>query len=238
MPRKVRFNLIGIPQHIIQRGNNREACFYNQDDYEQYLHGLQIAADKFNCKIHAYVLMTNHVHILATPMNEHSVSEMMQSLGSRYVRYINKKYERTGTLWEGRFKSSLVDSDAYLLTCMRYIEMNPVRSKMVDHPGEYQWSSYSVNAQGKNSRLIEKHPLYRKLATTTEQQLKVYQEIFHDHLGDEIVSEIRDALNHELVIGRSYFKDKIDEITTRQTRMGQPGRPKVEESEGVYLVGY
>ena len=227
-----------MPQHIIQRGNNREPCFYDQADYSQYLHDLQIAAAKFACKIHAYVLMTNHVHILATPMDEYSVSEMMQSLGSRYVRYMNKKYNRTGTLWEGRFKSSLVDSDAYLLTCMHYIEMNPVRAKMVAHPGEYQWSSYSVNAQGDKNSLIEKHPLYLQLATETGQQLKAYREIFREHLDEDIVSEIREALNHELVIGRSYFKDKIDEITTRQTRMGIPGRPKVEESEGVYLLGY
>jgi len=238
MPRKTRFNLIGIPQHIIQRGNNREPCFYHQTDYLQYLHDLQLAAEKFDCRIHAYVLMTNHVHILATPMDEYSVSEMMQSLGSRYVRYINKKYNRTGTLWEGRFKSSLVDSDAYLLTCMRYIEMNPVRAKMVEHPGEYLWSSYGVNAQGEISNFIEKHPLYIQLAVEIEQQFKAYRNLFNEHLDETIISEIRDALNHELVIGRLYFKDKIDEITTRQTRLGIPGRPKVEESRGVYLVGY
>jgi len=139
MPRKPRFNLIGIPQHVIQRGNNREPCFYAVQDYRRYLDNLREVAEKYRCRIHAYVLMTNHVHILVTPMVEYGISQMMQALGRRYVYYINMTYKRTGTLWEGRFKASLIDSDAYLLTCMRYIELNPIRANMVSHPGEYQW---------------------------------------------------------------------------------------------------
>ena len=139
MPRKPRFNLIGIPQHVIQRGNNREPCFYAEQNYRRYLDDLREVAEKYRCRIHAYVLMTNHVHILVTPMVEYGISQMMQALGRRYVYYINMTYKRTGTLWEGRFKASLIDSDAYLLTCMRYIELNPIRANMVSHPGEYQW---------------------------------------------------------------------------------------------------
>ena len=126
MPRKPRFNLPGVPQHIIQRGNNREPCFYSIQDYQQYLEDLKTSALKYDCRIHAYVLMTNHVHLLITPMIENGISQMMQALGRRYVKYINATYNRTGTLWEGRYKASLIDSDMYLLTCMCYIELNPV----------------------------------------------------------------------------------------------------------------
>ena len=238
MPRKPRFNLIGIPQHVIQRGNNREPCFYAEEDYQRYLDDLKESAEKYDCRIHAYVLMTNHVHLLVTPMKESGISQMMQALGRRYVYYINKTYKRTGTLWEGRYKSSLIDSDNYLLTCMRYTELNPIRASMVNHPGEYKWSSYHANAQGDINSLIEEHPLYIELGASKEVRQENYRELFRHHMDNEILHEIRESLNHELVLGRSYFKDKIEEITQRQTRIGQPGRPRVEEEEGVYFVGY
>ena len=236
MPRKPRFNLIGVPQHVIQRGNNREPCFYAEEDYRRYLEDLHASAVKFDCRLHAYVLMTNHVHLLITPMAEHGVSNMMQALGRRYVCYINKTYRRTGTLWEGRYKSSLIDSDRYLLTCMRYIELNPIRADMVEHPGEYRWSSYSANAQGHSDPLIEEHPLYIEMGKTTEQRQTAYRELFRCHVDNETLHEIRDALNHELVLGRSYFKDRIEEITKRQARVGLPGRPRIEEEAGMYYV--
>ena len=238
MPRKPRFNLVGLPQHVIQRGNNREPCFFSDQDYRRYLEALEEVAGKYDCRIHSYVLMTNHVHMLITPMVDHGISQMMQALGRRYVSYVNKTYRRTGTLWEGRYKSCLIDSDRYLLTCMRYIELNPVRANMVSHPGEYLWSSYRINAQGEESSLIEQHPLYLELGSTLEARNVAYRELFRDHMSAEALHEIRDALNHELVLGRSYFKDKIEEMTKRQTRLGQPGRPRVEEEEAVYLVGY
>jgi len=128
MSRKPRFTLPGVPQHVIQRGHDREPCFYAEADYFRYRRELHEAADKNAALIHAYVLMTNHVHLLVTPGHTHSITHMMQDLGRKYVRYINYTYQRSGTLWEGRFKASLVDSEAYLLTCMRYIEMNPVRA--------------------------------------------------------------------------------------------------------------
>ncbi|MCW8962771.1 MAG: transposase [Gammaproteobacteria bacterium] len=236
MPRKPRFNLIGVPQHVIQRGNNREPCFYAEGDYRRYLEDLQQSAVKHDCRIHAYVLMTNHVHLLVTPMKSNGVSQMMQALGRRYVYYINKTYHRTGTLWEGRYKSSLVDSDQYLLTCMRYIELNPIRAAMVNHPGEYKWSSYAANAQGKTDPIIEAHPIYQGLGATTQECQAVYRELFRHHVDNDTLHEIRDALNHELVLGRSYFKDRIEEITNRQARMGQPGRPRIEEEAGTYYV--
>lgn len=236
MPRKPRFTLPGVPQHVIQRGNNREPCFLAESDYRHYLEDLQACAEKCECRIHAYVLMTNHVHLLVTPMQEQGIAEMMQALGRRYVYYINKTYRRTGTLWEGRYKASLIDSEAYLLTCMRYIELNPVRAEMVSHPGEYKWSSYGTNAQGRADALLSPHPLYTALGTTAAERQHAYRELFRHHLDNDLLHEIREALNHELVLGRSYFKDKIEAMTQRQTRLGVPGRPRVEEEAGVYYI--
>jgi len=235
MPRKPRFNLPGIPQHLVQRGNNREPCFYAEQDYQRYLFDLGEVSKKYSCHIHAYVLMTNHVHLLVTPLKEHSISEMMQALGRRYVYYFNKTYRRTGTLWEGRFKSSLVDSDRYLFQCMRYIELNPVRAGMVEHPGEYKWSSYQSNAQGVQDALIKPHPLYLELAQKNVERQYIYRELFRVHLDDEVLHDIRDSLNHELVLGRTYFKDRIEELTKRQVRPGQPGRPQIAEEQANYF---
>jgi putative transposase len=236
MVRKPRFNLPGIPQHVIQRSNNRAPCFLAEADYRRYLDDLYEAAQKFHCKIHAYVLMTNHVHLLVTPFKEHGISGMMQALGRRYVYYINKMYKRTDTLWEGRYKSCLIDSDEYLLTCMRYIELNPVRATMVAHPGEYQWSSYANKAYGLPDKLIVAHPIYNELSDTEEKHQQAYRELFRLHLGETAVHDIRSALNQELVLGRNYFKDKIEEMTQRQVRIAQAGRRKVEEESGVYVV--
>jgi putative transposase len=180
MPRKPRFDLPGIPQHVIQRGNNREPCFFTESDYNRYLDELAASAEKYQCRVHAYVLMTNHVHMLVTPMVKYGISQMMQALGRRYVYYMNKSYNRTGTLWEGRYKSSLIDSDCYLLTCMRYIELNPVRAGMVDHPGEYKWSSFQSNAQSQSeaNRLLESHPIYMKLGSCIDTRQAAYRELF------------------------------------------------------------
>ncbi|MFV2004096.1 MAG: transposase [Gammaproteobacteria bacterium] len=236
MPRKPRFNLVGVPQHIIQRGNNRELCFYSEKDYWRYLEDLRVVAEKYDCRVHAYVLMTNHVHLLVTPMIDHGIPQMMQSLGRRYVFYINKTYRRTGTFWEWRYKASLFDSDRYFLTCMRYIELNPVRANMVEHPAEYQWASYQCNAQGKQVSLIEPHPNYLELGSTAKVRQQAYRELFVDHIDPETLHEIRDSLNHELVFGRSYFKDKVEELTNRQTRAGVPGRPMIGEVPADYVV--
>jgi len=237
VPRKPRFNLVGIPQHIIQRGNNRESCFISKQDYLRYLHDLKESAQKHDCRIHAYVLMTNHVHLLVTPMTDNGISHMMQALGRRYVYYFNKNYERTGTLWEGRYKSSLIDSDEYLLTCMRYIELNPVRSNKSKNPDDYPWSSYSVNGLGDKSMLIEPHPLYLDLGKQAKERLSAYRKLFSRPLADAVLHDIRDSLNQELVLGRSSFKDKIEELTQRQTRLGTPGRPRVKEDAAKYYVG-
>ena len=236
MSRKPRFVLSGVPQHVIQRGNNREPCFYSNDDYVRYLEDLHDAAVKNNAVIHAYVLMTNHVHLLVTPAQPHSIAHMMQDLGREYVRYINHTYQRSGTLWEGRYKASLVDSEAYLLTCMRYIEMNPVRAVMVGHPGEYRWSSYAKNAQGDDNVLINHHPVYNFLGKGSDERCHAYRELFRHAIDSDQIHEIREALNQELVLGRDDFKDKIELMLNRQTRTGLKGRPQIEESAAIYYV--
>lgn len=236
MARKPRFNLIGVPQHVIQRGNNREPCFYSDEDYSAYLEFLKIAAEKTGCQLHAYVLMTNHVHMLITPMQDYGISALMQSLGKRYVQYINKTYQRTGTLWEGRYKASLVDSQRYLLTCMRYIELNPVRANMVALPSEYRWSSARINGFGERSDLIVSHPLYLELGKTDKERCYAYRELFRHKMDDKLIHDIRESVNQELVLGREDFKDKIEKMLQRKVRKGTPGRPCVNEEEGIYYV--
>ena len=233
MPRKPRFNLPGLPQHIIQRGNNRSPCFFCEADYLQYTKDLFVAADNYQCQIHAYVLMSNHAHLLVTPLIADGISQMMQSLGRRYVYYINKLYGRSGTLWEGRYKSSLIDSDRYLLTCMRYIELNPVRANMVEHPGEYKWSSYHANANADEDKLVVCHPVYTALGSNHAKRGLAYRGLFLQHIDRDTIHQIRETLNHELVFGRSYFKDKIEQMTQRQTRLGKPGRPCVRKEGAI-----
>jgi putative transposase len=238
MPRKPRFNLIGVPQHVIQRGKKLEPCFYHSSDYYRYLSDLKTSAEKYDCRIHAHVLMSNHVHLLVTPMQDAGVSHMMQALGQRYVTYINKTYHQSGTLWDGRYKSSLVDSGQYLLNCMRYIELNPVRASLVERPGDYQWSSYHVNAQHLSSSFIEPHPGYNSLGNTKEDCQATYRELFNHALENDVLQDIREALNQELIYGRAEFKEKIEAITKRQVRPGKPGRPSIEEVAVSYRTGY
>jgi len=231
MPRKPRFNLPGIPQHVIQRGNNRELCFFAEADYQRYLHDLSESATRFSCQLHAYVLMSNHVHLLVSSAQAYGISQMMQALGRRYVCYINRRYSRTGTLWEGRFKASLVDSENYLLTCMRYIEMNAVRANMVEHPAEYRWSSYAANAQGQQDPIVTPHPLYLALGSSADKRQMVYRELFRQSIDNPQLHEIRQTLNSELVLGCSCFKDHIEGQTNRKAGLGQPGRPRTKSAQ-------
>jgi len=163
MARLPRLNMAGIPQHVVQRGNNKQACFFDEQDYTVYLDKLRHYSNKYRVDVHAYILMTNHVHLLMTPQTETGVSQLMQALGRYYVRYVNQTYHRTGTLWEGRFKSALIDSDNYFLLVSRYIELNPVRAGMVEHPVQYPWSSYRGNATGVDIALLKPHFCYQAL---------------------------------------------------------------------------
>lgn len=225
MPRRARLAVAGIPWHIIQRGNNRTACFYCTDDYHRYLRDLAEQATKFGCHIHAYCLMTNHVHLLITPERQDSVGLMMKHLGQRYVQYINRTYRRTGTLWEGRFRSCLAQSEHYVMACYRYIELNPVRAGMVEHPADYPWSSYRSNGQGLASALLNQHALYRVLGRSGGERCRRYRELFRVHLEPELIDEIRQATNGNYVLGDSRFSAGIEAILQRRVTPGKAGRP-------------
>jgi len=228
MARLPRFVLPGQPQHVIQRGNNRQVIFCAERDYHFYLEKLYEAAKKHRCDIHAYVLMTNHVHLLVTPHSEEGIGKMMQMLGRYYVQYFNYCYKRTGTLWEGRYKATIIDTEQYLLTCMRYIELNPVRAQgMVDHPSEYPWSSYRCNALGETDKLIMPHQEYEGLGATDEQRESAYRQLFHSHITDVTLEAIREATNKAWVLGSDSFKNKLEKTLNRPVASrGQGGDRK------------
>ena len=225
MPRRARIVVPGIPWHIIQRGNNRSACFYTDDDYHKYLDTLKEQADKFDCLVHAYCLMTNHVHLLLTPTHEDSASQLMKHLGQRYVQYINRTYKRSGTLWEGRFRSCLTQSDEYVLACYRYIELNPVRAQMVEHPADYPWSSYQINGQGKCSELVIPHDEYLRIENADLLRQKHYRGLFNSHMEPGLIDEIRKSTNGNYVLGNERFKEDTANMLKRRVSPGKAGRP-------------
>lgn len=225
MARLPRITPVNIPVHIIQRGNNRQLCFATEKDHAAYASWLKEYAERYRVDIHAWVMMTNHVHLLCTPRQEDAVSRMMQALGRRYVRYFNYSYSRSGTLWEGRYKSCLVQSDRYLLEVYRYIELNPVRAGIVTAPDEFPWSSYPINALGKTSGLCTPHPEYLKLGAEPEQRYTAYQALFKTALHNQTLKKIRSATNKCMVIGSEQFRDKIEILTGRRVREKKRGRP-------------
>jgi putative transposase len=231
MPRRPRIIISGIPLHIIQRGNNRQACFFADDDYSFYLDWLQEYSFRSGCAVHAYAIMTNHVHLLLTPKNKESAGNLMKNLGQRYVQYINRTYKRSGTLWEGRFRSSVIQQDAYLLTCQRYIEMNPVRAGMVNHPGEYKWSSYQTNGQGHPSALITCHSIYHDLGVDAAERTAAYRELFRHELEPREVDRIRKATNGNFALGSSRFQEEISSMLGRRVVPGRAGRPRKEKDQ-------
>tara|TARA_R110000850_G_C9984501_1_gene466296 strand:- start:1313 stop:1912 length:600 start_codon:yes stop_codon:yes gene_type:complete len=180
---------------------------------------------EYGVAVHSWVFMTNHIHLLATPTGPDSIGLMMQALGRRYVRYFNKRHGRTGTLWEGRYRSCLVDSDGYLLQCQRYIELNPVRAAMVTAPGDYRWSSYRTNAFGKNSRLVKHHVLYQQLGSTQTERQSAYRELFRQVLTDDLVEAIRTNTLSGLALGNDKFKREIEALTGQSVSAGKRGRP-------------
>ena len=226
MARLPRFSLLNQPQHIIQRGNNRNIIFAAKNDYIFFKVCLDDAAKRHSCHIHAYVLMTNHVHLLMTPYEESSsIAKVLQSVGRRYVQYFNRTYQRTGTLWEGRYKATLIESESYLLTCYRYIELNPVRAAMVSDPGEYPWSSYHYHAQGKPDNLINDHPLYHALGQSEEERQLVYRALFESKLQPDILANLREATNKAWILGGNRFKEEIAILSKRRGDPLSKGRP-------------
>lgn len=233
MPRRPRLHLDSVPQHIVQRGHNRQPCFFAEADYLAYLKWLGEAAQREGCAIHAFVLMTNHTHLLVTPNDAGSISRLAMSLGRRYVQYINTAYGRSGTLWEGRYKSSIVQSEAYLMACMRYIELNPVRAGLCIDPAQYRWSSYRANALGEAASWLSPHPLYASLGQDASTRQSVYRELFDQVLPGKTINNIRLALNQTQPLGNDRFLDAIAKATgqRRETRpRGRPAKPRNDEA--------
>jgi len=232
MARLSRLCLPGIPQHIIQRGTNRQACFASEEDFAAYSHWLAEGAHKYDVAIHAWVLMTNHVHLLVTPQTPEGVSRMMQTLGRHYVRYFNHTYRRTGTLWEGRFKSCIVNAEEYLLICQRYIELNPVRAGMVTSPDNYIWSSYRANGLGQALKLWTPHWAYKRLGKTVEERAKAYRALFAGHLDRKTLDAIRVAGNTGMALGSDKFKQEIEALSGRRVTPKKRGpKPRKEKKE-------
>ena len=223
MARLPRFVIPGQPQHVIVRGNNREPIFLSDSDYRFYLEKLRLACTKHRCDVHAYVLMTNHLHLLITPHQENGISKTMQMLGRYYVQYFNFNYRRTGTLWEGRYKATLIDSENYALICHRYIELNPVRANMVVHPEEYPWSSYRHNALGEVSSFVTPHSLYQALGATAKQRQAGYRALFQTEIPTQTLDKIRAATNKAWVLGSDYFKERVSSQLNRPTRPNTRG---------------
>lgn len=231
MPRRPRIKLAGVPLHIVQRGLNREPCFFAEEDYHSYLYWLWKSAADWGCAVHAYVLMGNHVHLLLTTSREDGPAKLMQSIGRRYVQYINRSYKRSGSLWEGRYKSSVVQAETYLLACMRYIELNPVRAGMVSDPAQYRWSSYRHNALGAPCEGLQTHPLYLSLGQNEEIRKAAYRALFRTELDDEAINDIRLAIAQCQPLGNDRFADQISAMTGIRRTQVRRGRPTGRSSD-------
>lgn len=226
MPRQPRYFIPNIPQHVVARGIDRQAVFFQDVDYTHYRQALREAAISSGCQVHAYVFMTNHVHLLITPEQPRSLPLMMQAMGRSYVQRLNARYQRTGTLWEGRYKASLVQSNHFLLACQRYIELNPVRAGVVSAPGEYPYSSYSHHALGKDDSLLSPHANYLELHTDPAIRLQAYRALFSDVLSEELLTRLRKNTNACTIIGNDRFIEQIAVMLGRAVPTARRGRPK------------
>jgi putative transposase len=225
MARLPRIVIPAYPHHVIQRGNNRQAIFFADDDCRFFLECLREAKRKYFCRIYAYVLMTNHVHLLVDPEKADNLGRFMQSVGRRYVRYINQTYRRTGTLWEGRFKSAVVSRDEYLIVCGRYIELNPVRAGMVSDPEQYQWSSYLSRALGSPDRLLDEDPWYAGLGRNAQERQRIYGDWVRSGIREGEWDQIRKATQQGRVIGGEGFKKQVETVLGRRVVGELRGRP-------------
>lgn len=224
MPRPPRAVLPGQPLHIIQRGVNRCACFVDDADRVRYKHALGSASARAGCAIHAYVLMTNHVHLLLTPNDAGSAGRMMQTIGRRYVRYFNDRHGRSGTLWEGRYRSTMVESDRYFLACSRYVESNVVRAGMVARPDLYRWSSYGCNAEGEPDAIVTPHPCYLALDRRPALRRASYRALFSSPFDTGVLDAIRRATNDGTVLGEAPHREWLEaSLNRRLTRAGHGG---------------
>ncbi|MCO5054595.1 transposase [Thermomonas sp.] len=225
MARHPRSDLPGIPQHIVQRGNNRLPCFLDDEDRQHYLQCLLEALARFGCQLHAYVLMDNHVHLLMTPGEVGAMSRLMHTFARNYAGLFNHRHGRTGTLWEGRYKACLVASDAYFLACSRYIELNPVRAWIAAQPADYLWSSHRANVGRTRDPLLSPHACYLALGPDPESRAMAYRSFFDEALADDMVAEIRCYLRQQRALGSDRFREWVEARTGRFATARPPGRP-------------
>lgn len=225
MSRRPRLYLPSVPQHLVQRGHDRQACFRDGADCRAYLEWLAEGSVRFGCEVHAYVLMTNHVHLLLTGLSAEAIPDLMQSLGTRYVRHVNRRYSRSGTLWEGRYHASLVEHETHLLRCMRYIEANPVRAGMAATPAAWPWSSFRRNALGNRDDLVTPHASYLALGATDEMRHDAYRRLFDEILATDVIARIREGLHSGLPTGSAGFQRQVAEAFGPVAARGIRGRP-------------
>jgi len=237
VPRKRRFFLPGVPVHVVQRGNDRQAVFRDDSDRRVYLEWLADAAGEHGCPIHAYVLMTNHVHLLLTPGDGSALSAALQAVGRRFVPYVNRKYGRSGTLWEGRFRASLVQEEGYLLACYRYIELNPVRARMVDRPADYPWSSYRANALGEPDPLVSAHSVYLALGAGAPERQAAYRDLCESQVDPDLLGAVRSCLQTGTPLGSEHFKSQVEQILGFRVGYSARGRPRKPVTEGPAEAG-
>lgn len=226
MTRLSRPVVANVPLHITQRGNNRLRCFFGDSDYMVYLDLLNKAAGEANCLIHAYVLMTNHVHLLLSPSDERGPAKLMKYVGERYVPFVNRRQARTGTLWEGRFHSCLVQSEQYFMACQRYIDLNPVRARIVVDPYAYLWSSYRHNAHGEASELLTQHETYEAIGEAPLMRQQAYRALCGEALDDDTLEKIRRATKSNLAFGCETFTSQMADLIGRSMTPRDGGRPR------------
>jgi putative transposase len=230
MPRQPRFWFPGIVLHVVQRGNNRSPVFVGDDDRLRFIDDLTDASRKHGIAVHAYVLMTNHVHLLVSPAHPEAMQRTMQTVGRRYVGRFNHVHSRTGTLWEGRYKAALVDADRYFFACMRYIELNPVRAGMVRVPEDYKWSSHRANALGAPNALLTPHECFAALGPVPELRRDAYRQMFACGIADAELRKIRDAARFEWALGDEAFCRTIEALTGRRAAR-LPMGPKARDRD-------
>lgn len=225
MARLPRLDLPDIPQHIVQRGNNRLPCFLDDSDRHRYLQLLREALGYTKCVLHAYVLMDNHVHLLLTPPAVGATSQLMQKLGRQYVGQFNARHRRTGTLWEGRYKACLVDSETYVLRCYRYIDLNPVRARITNDPMRFRWSSAAAHGGHHTDSLLTPHPAYTALGETDRERGAAYGAIIREAIADGELLAIRMHLQQQRALGRDAFRAMVEAKTLRFAGVRPAHRP-------------
>ena len=230
MVRTARIVVPRIPHHIVQHGNDKQLIFRDEEDYLKFYQWMREAARQFKVAIHAYILMGNHVHLLATPSETESLARMMQWLGRFYVPYFNRKYGRSGTLWQGRFRTSLIESERYFLSCSRYIELNPVRAGIVMQPGDYRWSSYAHHVGDRLDVLIADHPIYWALGNTPFDREAAYRQFMEESVSQAEIDELSQAIKKGWVLGSEQFMAQLEKTTNRRMRPAKRGRPPKKDA--------